>query len=115
MRVLFTAIVLLAAIVPVSGVAARPAPHLRIVDHVPLTLRGQGFSPRERVTLRVTLGQAAVKRHVTTSADGTFTAVFTTMRLDGCKALHAEAAGSKGSRVSFSLETTLGCPSSSTK
>lgn len=113
MRMLFAAVLALAAIVP-AEVAARPAPHLRIVGHTPLGLHGEGFRPSERVTLRVTLGQQAVKRQVTTSASGSFATVFKTMRLDGCKALHAEAAGSKGSRISFTLETTLECPNSST-
>lgn len=110
---LFAAVLLLTAIVPV-GLAARTAPHLRIVGHTPLGLRGENFRPSERVTLRVTLGRATVKRHVTTSSTGSFSTVFETLRLDGCKALHAEAAGSKGSRVSFTLETTLGCPNSMT-
>jgi len=110
---LFAAVLALAAIVP-ADLAARTAPHLRIVGHAPLELRGEGFRPGERVTLRVTLGQAVGKRHVTASAGGSFTTAFKTMRLDGCKALHAEAAGSKGSRVSFTLETTLGCANSAT-
>jgi hypothetical protein len=111
---IFGALVALAAIAP-AGSASQATPHLRIVDHTPLALRGVGFKATERVTLRVTLGQATVKRHVTATADGSFKTVFTTMRLDGCKPLHAEAAGSKGSRVSFSLETTLGCADPSTK
>ena len=111
---LFVALLALAAIVP-AEVAARPAPHLRIVGHTPLGLHGEGFRPGERVTLRVTLGQEAVKRQITTSATGSFATVFKTMRLDGCRTLHADAAGSKGSRVSFTLETTLECPNSSTR
>ena len=111
---LFGALVALVAIAP-AGSAAPAKPHLRIVDHAPLALRGEGFKAAERVTLRVTLGQATVKRHVTVSPGGSFKTVFTTMRLDGCKSLHAEAAGSKGSRVSFSLETTLKCASPLTK
>jgi hypothetical protein len=114
MRMLFAAVLALAAIVP-AEVAARPAPHLRIVGHTPLALHGDGFRPTERVTLRVTLGQEAVKRQVTTSANGSFSTEFKSLRLEGCKALHAEAAGSKGSRVSFTLETTLACPNSSTR
>jgi hypothetical protein len=112
---LFAALVLLAAVASASGVSAQPGPHLRIVAHSPLSLRGQGFKPGERVTLRVTLGHAAAKRHVTATAEGAFTSTFSSVSLDGCKALHVEAAGSKGSRVSFSLETTQGCTGLSTK
>jgi hypothetical protein len=101
-----------AAIVP-AGLAASAVPHLRIVDEAPLRLRGTGFKARERVTLKVTLGQTTVKRLVTTTAGGSFTAVFTKLRLDRCQPLRVEAAGAKGDRASFQLET-FGCPNVST-
>jgi hypothetical protein len=105
-------VVVMAAIAP-AGLAASTAPHLRIVDESPLRLRGNGFMARERVTLKVTLGQITVKRLVTTTAGGSFTALFTKMRLDHCQPLRVVAVGAKGDRASFELET-FGCPNVST-
>jgi hypothetical protein len=110
---LFATAFALAAVIP-AGAGARPAPHLRIVGHTPLALRGEGFRPSERVTLRVTLGQESAKRQVTAGAQGSFATVFKTLSLTRCTPLRAEAVGSKGSHVSFTLETTLQCPDSST-
>lgn len=105
--------VLIVAAIPPVGLAALAKPHLRIVATAPLSLRGNGFMARERVSLGVTLGQTTVRRLVTTTAGGSFTTVFTKLRLNRCKPLRVEAVGAKGDRASFALEV-LECPNDAT-
>ena len=70
------------------------------MGQTPLTVKGSGFRPSERVRLVVKGSQGAA---LTAKAgpDGSFVAAF--RGLNGCDSVTVTAAGSKGSRASFNL------------
>jgi hypothetical protein len=65
----------------------------------PLTVRGTGFRPRERVRLAVKGRTGRVTTRA--GANGTFVAVF--KNVFDCGSVTVSATGSKGSRASFNL------------
>jgi xanthine/CO dehydrogenase XdhC/CoxF family maturation factor len=85
---------------------------VRMVDQAPLTLRGVGFARDERVRLAVSLGDRTAVRKLRANDAGSFTTRFGALRYGRCgPALEVEAAGSRGSRVSWTL-VPLECPDS---
>lgn len=95
----------LAALLPGSLDAAGARPALRIVDTDPLTLSGRAFRAHELVRLVVEPepGEARVRK-VRVNDTGRFTLSFQGLRLNRCSgSLEVTATGSKGSKVSFTL------------
>ena len=92
---LFVTVVLVAA----ADVTAATRPTLRPVASAPLTIRGRGFVPGERVTLTVSAGSRRTLKVVAGSAGG-FRAVFSFTR-PRCTAWLVSAIGSKGSRAAY--------------
>jgi hypothetical protein len=76
--------------------AAKPA--LRLVSFAPLTLRGTGFAPRERVRLDLS-GAAAARRRVVALASGSFAVRFDGAALTQCDFIRVAAVGSRGIRA----------------
>ncbi len=72
----------------------------------PLTIRGAGFEPGERVRLLAT-GDGVETRRVAVSPAGSFTAKFG-LKGGRCTALVVQAFGNKGSRASID-RPTLDC------
>ena len=66
----------------------------------PLTVKGSGFRPGERVRL-VVKGSEGAALTAKAGPDGSFVAAF--RGLNGCDSVTVTAAGSKGSRASFNL------------
>jgi hypothetical protein len=89
-----------ALVVAVTLVAAAPAakrqPRLTIVNESPLVVRGIGFLPRERVTLRATAGDQQAAKIVRATPTGVFSARFETIPDASCSPLSVSAAGARG-------------------
>jgi hypothetical protein len=87
-----------------SGPARTPdAPRPKLTPYAqnPLSVKGTGFRPHERVRVTVE-GVAAPATHtVRASAKGVFSLEF--RRVNGCDSVTVTAVGSKGSRTSFNL------------
>jgi len=64
----------------------------------PITLRGRGFHPGERVRVTVHVGQKVAGKTVGAS-HGTFTATFGSLSADRCSSAIAVARGNEGSRA----------------
>lgn len=69
---------------------------LQLADAAPLTLRGTGFVPAERVRLTVST-QTTRTRRVVAGRSGTFVVRFAGIAYDRCNDLLAQATGSEGS------------------
>jgi hypothetical protein len=84
-----------------GGAAAAKGPILGLVDTDPLTLRGLGFRPHERVAVRLSTVRRSVWRAVA-SGGGAFT-----LRMPGaedtasCTGFSATATGDEGSKAVF--------------
>ena len=101
----------LAGATPGSGEAGKRTPMLRLAGTTPVTLRGTGFVPRERIRIiALSSGGKATKR-VTASPSGRFQTRFPTIPFDRCNGFVALANGSAGSRAMLKLPLPL-CPPS---
>jgi hypothetical protein len=78
--------------------ATRPA--LLAVQQQPLTVKGTGFQPAEKVRLAAK-GLESSYASATADDSGTFEARF--HGVDGCDSITVSAIGSKGSRTEFNL------------
>jgi hypothetical protein len=83
-----------------GGGAATTHARLRLLDVSPVSFRGTGFQPRERVRVVVYVRERAVKR-VAAGPRGGFVVRFDDLRADPCAAFSAVAVGTKGSRATF--------------
>lgn len=109
------AAVVLAAGAFAVGVAAGGAgsdenrtPRLRLADAAPLTLRGTGFAPRERVRVTVVAATTRTKR-IVAGPSGVFVARFAATAVHRCDGLFAQASGSEGSLARLKRPPTF-CP-----
>jgi hypothetical protein len=84
-----------------GSVQASPRPVLRIVDDRPLVVRGEGFRPRERVTVaaQASVGQRRVV--VRASAVGRLAVTFRLPVVPCTGALVLRAVGAGGSRAAL--------------
>jgi hypothetical protein len=73
-----------ALLAPVGAASGRAKPALRIVDDLPLTLRGTNFRPRESVRITVVMGARSLSRQARAGLGGGFTIRFEGVRLDYC-------------------------------
>jgi hypothetical protein len=74
---------------------------LLLVDTEPLTFRGLGFKPNERVQLVAVAGARSVRRVATGSASGTFTMRVPGVNANNCAGFSVTATGGRGSRATF--------------
>jgi hypothetical protein len=94
---------LVTAVLGLAGTAA--AARLRIESPRPLTLAGRGFEAGEVVKLVVKTRAVSRTAQVRAGADGTFRRTFPGLAVNRCLGtLKVSAVGSRGSRVSFTLE-----------
>jgi hypothetical protein len=78
-----------------AGTAARPT--LRVVDEMPLVVRGTGFRPREHVQVSLVLRTRSRSTRLVASLGGTFVARFTFTPIQ-CQFVEAVVAtGDRGS------------------
>jgi hypothetical protein len=109
------AVALLAAGAFAVGVAAGSAgsdgnrtARLQLADTAPLTLRGTGFAPGERVRVTVTAMTTRTKR-VVAGRSGRFLVSLAGVPYDRCLGMSAQAVGSEGSLARLKLPQPL-CP-----
>jgi hypothetical protein len=96
------AALLLAVAAPAAAApaaAAPPPPSLTLVRTAPLTVRGSGFAPLERVRLTAPATGASVRA----SSSGAFTAALPGARVSRCSALVVRAVGAGGSTALLKL------------
>jgi hypothetical protein len=96
-------VALVVALVPAATAGRPPDADLRIVDWTPLTVRGTGFAPGERVLITLRTGRPrAVSRAARAGRAGTFRAAFGLfVAVEPCRGtLVVTATGSRGSRAS---------------
>jgi hypothetical protein len=81
---------------------------LRITDRDPLTLRGEGFQSRERVSIALS---APVQRRKMTraSATGSLRVTFLEISATRCDSVRAVAVGGAGSRATLKLLPAPAC------
>ncbi|MGH3103535.1 MAG: hypothetical protein ACRDN6_05500 [Gaiellaceae bacterium] len=87
-----------------AGANAQPAASLRPVSLAPLTVRGTGFVPSERVRVTLAVGRRSTHvRSVKAGSDGRFTVAFDLLlAVDPCRGtLVVTATGSRGSRAAY--------------
>ena len=92
-----------------TGESSKRTARLTLASPNPLTLRGTGLRPGERVRVRAATDYATKTRRVSASAAGRFLVRFNGTSLDRCSGLLAEAVGSEGSVARFKRPQPL-CP-----
>jgi hypothetical protein len=98
--VLATTLSILAASFAVAATASGPS--VRLVDRAPLTLRGAGFVPGERLTVTISAhGQRT--RHPDATSTGRFTVALQGVSLGACEVLVVRVAGAAGDRAALRL------------
>lgn len=111
MRALF--LTLVAAVALVSAASAAAAPRIRVAVTSPLTVRGTGFAPHERVTVTVSAGSARLRHEVRATASGAFVARWPAAApLPSCRqSVVVVAVGARGERAVWkSLPRVCGAP-----
>jgi hypothetical protein len=88
-----------------AGSAA--APRLSVLGVSPLTVRGVGFAPKERVRLTATVGHAT--RWSRAGSGGAFVLRFSGIAVPSCTAFSVRAFGSTGTRAIVRVPQ-LECP-----
>ena len=110
LALLVAAVVAVCAVVIPSIAGGAPRAKVRIVTTSPLVVRGSHFHARERVRVTSTPGGT---RRVRSTANGTFSASFGTVRVDRCNGatFTVVAAGSRGDRAELALKLPrVACP-----
>jgi hypothetical protein len=99
--------ILLCAVATAAPAAAAKAT-VRIVKLNPLTIRGTGFKPAERVRLRLSAGVTGTARGTATAA-GVLTVSFPKTKVTACTAYTLRAVGAAGTKVTFKRKVTSSC------
>jgi hypothetical protein len=92
---------MLGAVAGASAMSESPAPQrpvLGVTDTRPLTVRGAGFEPNERVQVLLAVNGAQRWRTTVASSSGVFTVEFQ-VSVGACGRFTLQAVGSKGSRA----------------
>jgi hypothetical protein len=101
-------LVLLAALVSSTAVAATTRAKVAVVSTSPMKIGGTGFRSRERVTVTlVTTGP--YRKAVRATANGAFTATFAGVSIGYCQGYFVRAKGNRGSLAVIKLIPE--CPS----
>ena len=93
------ALALFAVLLPVAAVASNSTAHVGFASISPVSLRGTGFVPRERVAVTVA-AKITRKKTVTANLRGAFRATFTGFSIARCQAYAVRAKGNRGSTAS---------------
>ena len=88
--------------------AATTKATVRIVKLSPLTIRGTGFKPTERVTVKLSAGAAGTVRGTATAA-GVLTVSFPKTKVTACTAYTLRAVGTAGTKVTFKRTVAASC------
>jgi hypothetical protein len=100
------------ALAPSSGAVATAAEakaKLRLLDTMPVTVRGVGFVAGERVSVSVRGLGGMTRKSVTAGPRGGWTTTFRNRAFDRCDGLIVGAVGNRGSRAGLRLPPGL-CP-----
>jgi hypothetical protein len=81
---------------------------VKIVKLNPLTIRGSGFKPTERVTVTLSAGAAGTARATATAA-GIVTVSLPKAKVTACTAYTLRAVGSAGTKVTFKRTVAASC------
>ena len=81
---------------------------VKIVKLSPLTIRGSGFKPTERVTVTLSAGAAGTARAIATAA-GVVTVSLRRAKVTACTAYTLRAVGSAGTKVTFKRTVAASC------
>jgi len=92
---------LLAALIATFSAAALSRPSIAVTRVTPLTVRGSGFVPGERVKV-VAREPTVYRKTVTAGRRGRFTTIFR-VAVGKCARIRVVATGNKGSRASTTL------------
>jgi hypothetical protein len=91
--------------------AATPSKPRLALSTAPLTVKGNGFKPRESIRLSVVASARTVRRTVNASLSGRFTATFPSVTVDRCNGgVTARAVGRRGSTAVAKLGPMPQCP-----
>ena len=82
---------------------AGTSPSLRLLDRSPLTVRGDHFTPRERVRVTATADGKVTRVAMRVSASGTFRAVLETVTVDRCSLVRVVAVGGSGRHAQIKM------------
>ena len=85
------------------GTARTATPALSVSDRSPLTTRGTGFLPRERVVVTASVNGVRSRRIAVTSRAGVFAVRFDGIRLDACTGAMLVATGARGDYVRMKI------------
>jgi hypothetical protein len=99
--------ILVGAVATAAPAAATKAT-VKIVKLSPLTIRGSGFKPTERVTVTLSAGAAGTARGTATAA-GIVTVSLPKAKVTACTAYTLRAVGSAGTRVTFKRTVATSC------
>ena len=98
---LFAALLaILTGAVATAAPAAAAKATVKIVKLSPLTIRGIGFKPAERVTLTLSAGAAGTAKG-TATATGILTVSFPKAKVTACTSYTLRAVGASGTKVTF--------------
>ncbi len=99
---------MLVGAVAAAAPAAAAKATLRVVKLSPLTIRGTGFKPGERVKVTLSAGAAGTVRGTATAA-GTLTVSLRKAKVTACTAYTLRAVGAAGTKVTFKRTVTASC------
>ena len=106
---LFAALLaILTGAVATAAPAAAAKATVKIVKLSPLTIRGSGFKPTERVTVKLSAGAKGTARGTATAA-GVVTISFPKTKLTACTAYTLRAVGTAGTKVTFKHTVKPSC------
>lgn len=91
---------------PRGSIAQSGKARLLPTSFAPLALKGTGFKPGEKVTVKVLDGATKATRRARADASGSFV-VRLASRFDRCNGMTVTAVGDKGSRTSFQFAELL--------
>ena len=109
-------VALLGLVAAVSGQTASGASMkatLKVVKLKPFTVRGTGFTSRERVTFTLSAGAKGTARGTATAA-GKVTVTFPKVRLAACTAYTLRAVGASGTKATFKRTVAASCKPAAT-
>ena len=89
-------VALAAALVSTAAVAATQKARVAVVSKAPVSVAGNGFRSRERVTVTFT-ARSTYKKALTANVRGAFTAKFAGVSIGYCEAYTVRAKGNRGS------------------
>jgi hypothetical protein len=98
----------LAGSIATAAPAAAAKATVKIVKLSPLTIRGAGFKPAERVTVTLSAGAAGSARATATAA-GVVTVSLPKAKVTACTAYTLRAVGSAGTKVTFKRTVAASC------